>query len=577
MDANKTELNGVVKVDPTAMTANTKKKRFRMDIWGAASIFIFLTYLIFLVYPVGNLLRQSVFTESTGFTLDNFTRFFSMSYYSGTLFNSFKVSLTATFFALVLGILLAYLFAMYEFKGKKFLRILIIIASMSAPFIGAYSWILLLGRSGLITRFLSDLFGFQMPDIYGFSGIVLVFSLQLFPLIFLYVNGAFKSIDQSILEAAEGMGVTGINRFFKVVLPLLMPTVLAGALLVFMRAFSDFGTPMLIGEGYRTFPVLIFTEFISEVGGDSAFASALAVIAIVIALSIFFLQQIVALKYSFSMNSLHPVQNKKLTGVKKILVYLTSYGIVLTAVLPQVYLVYTSFLNTSGMVFQPGYSLDSYREAFSRMGNSIFNTIRIPMLAIILVVVYAVFISYLAVRRRNPLTASIDTLSMIPYIVPGTVLGIAFLTSYNTGIGGSGLLTITGTTFIMVVSFAVRRLPYTIRSSVAALHNISPSIEEAAQSLGSSKMNTFFKITVPMMMPGIIAGAILSWITMISELSTSILLYTVNTRTVTVAIYTEVIRGNYGIAAALSTVLMLFTVLSLLLFMKVSGKDEISL
>ena len=448
---------------------------------------------------------------------------------------------------------------------------------MSAPFIGAYSWILLLGRSGLITRSLSNLFGIQMPDIYGFSGIVLVFSLQLFPLIFLYVNGAFKSIDQSILEAAEGMGVTGINRFFKVVLPLLMPTVLAGALLVFMRAFSDFGTPMLIGEGYRTFPVLIYTEFISEVGGDSAFASALAVIAIFIALTIFFLQQVVALKYSFSMNSLHPVRTKKVSGFKRVMVYFISYGVVFTAVLPQLYLVYTSFLNTSGMVFQPGYSLNSYREAFSRMGNSIINTIRIPLLAITIVVIFAVFISYLAVRRRNPLTATIDTLSMIPYIVPGTVLGIAFLTSYNTGVGGTGLLTITGTTFIMVVSLAVRRLPYTIRSSVAALHQISPSIEEAAQSLGSSKINTFFKITVPMMMPGIIAGAILSWITMISELSTSILLYTVNTRTDTVAIYTEVIRGNYGIAAALSTILMIFTVLSLLLFMKVSGKDEISL
>ncbi|HAJ69802.1 MAG TPA: iron ABC transporter permease [Alkalibacterium sp.] len=576
MKSDTDTLKGITKVDPTAKTSHTKR-RLRFDIWTIAAVIIFVTYLVFLVYPVGNLLKQSVFTESTGLTLENFSQFFSMSYYSGTLYNSFKVSLTATATALILGIFLAYLFAMFDFKGKKFLRILIIIASMSAPFIGAYSWILLLGRSGLITRTLSNLFGFQMPDIYGFSGIVLVFTLQLFPLIFLYVNGAFKSIDQSILEAAEGMGVTGLKRFFKVVLPLLMPTVLAGALLVFMRAFSDFGTPMLIGEGYRTFPVLIYTEFISEVGGDAAFASALAVIAIVIAMVIFFIQQMVALKYSFSMNSLHPVQTKEISGLKKVFVYIASYGIVLTAVMPQMYLVYTSFLNTSGMVFQPGFSLDSYREAFSRMGNSIFNTIRIPFFAILIVVVFAVFISYLAVRRRNPLTASIDTMSMIPYIVPGTVMGIAFLTSFNTGIGGTGFMTITGTMTIMVISFAVRRLPYTIRSSVAALHQISPSIEEAAQSLGSSKLNTFSKITVPMMMPGIIAGAILSWITMISELSTSILLYTVNTRTVTVAIYTEVIRGNYGIAAALSTILMVFTVLSLLLFMKVSGKDEISL
>lgn len=559
----------------------TKKKlvneKSGFDIWKVATVVILLTYVLFLVYPVGNVLKQSVVVDGQGFTLDNFIKFFSKSYYSGTLYNSFKVSLTATVFALIIGVLLAYLFAMYDFKGKKLLRILIIIASMSAPFIGAYSWILLLGRSGVITSFFSSLLGIQMPDIYGFTGIVLVFTLQLFPLIFLYVNGAFKNIDQSVLEAAEGMGVIGIERFRRVILPLLMPTLLAGALLVFMRAFSDFGTPMLIGEGYRTFPVLIYTEFISEVGGDAAFASALAVIAIIIAMIIFMLQQIVTLRYSFSMNSLKPVQTKEIKGIKKFLVYLVSYGIVFIAVLPQIYLIYTSFQNTSGMVFVPGYSLDSYREAFSRMGTSIFNTLRIPFFAIIIVVIFAIFISYLAVRRRNPLTTTIDTLSMIPYIVPGTVMGIAFLTSFSTGIGGTGVLTLTGTMTIMVISFAVRRLPYTIRSSVASLHQISPSIEEAAQSLGSSELNTFLKITVPMMLPGIIAGAILSWITMISELSTSILLYTVDTKTVTVSIYTEVIRGNYGIAAALATILTAFTVISLLIFMKFTGSDDISL
>lgn len=129
----------------------------------------------------------------------------------------------------------------------------------------------------------------------------------------------------------------------------------------------------------------------------------------------------------------------------------------------------------------------------------------------------------------------------------------------------------------MVISLSIRRLPYTIRSSVASLQQIPPSIEEAAESLGSSRLNTFIKITVPMMLPGIISGAILSWITMLSELSTSILLYTVNTKTMTVAIYTEVIRGNYGIAAALSTILTIITVLSLLIFMKVSKNDSITL
>ncbi|WP_347300228.1 iron ABC transporter permease [Dolosigranulum savutiense] len=553
-----------------------QKTNKKWNIWTTSATIIFVLYLVFLVYPIINVTRQALYVDDK-LSLGNFITFFSESYYANTLWNSFKVSLTATFFAVFLGTTLAYLFSMFKFKGKKILQILIIIASMSAPFIGAYSWILLLGRNGVITNWLVTYLNFPRIDIYGFSGIVLVFTLQLFPLVFLYVSGAMQSIDSSILEAAESMGSKGFKRIFNVIIPLLTPTLLASALLVFMRSFADFGTPMLIGEGYRTFPVLIYTEFVSEVGGNAAFASSLAIVAIVIALTIFLAQRYIANMFSFSISSLHPIVPKKLTTGKNILVYIFVYGIVFLAILPQLYLTYTSFLKTSGMIFVPGYSLDSYRIAFNRMGTAIFNTFRIPLMALIIVLVFATLVAYLAVRKKNTITSMIDTLSMIPYIVPGTVLGIAFLSSFNTGIAGTGLLTITGTAFIMVMSLSIRRLPYTIRSSVASLLQIDPSIEEAAESLGSSRINTFIKITIPMMLSGIISGAILSWITMISELSTSILLYNVRTRTMSVAIYTEVLRGNYGVAAALSTLLTIITVISLLLFMKISKRDNIML
>ncbi|CJO77340.1 iron ABC transporter permease [Streptococcus pneumoniae] len=326
---------------------------------------------------------------------------------------------------------------------------------------------------------------------------------------------------------------------------------------------------MLIGEGYRTFPVLIYIQFISEVGGNSAFA----IMAIIIALAIFLIQKHIANRYSFSMNLLHPIEPKKTTKGKMAAIYATVYGIIFISVLPQIYLIYTSFLKTSGMVFVKGYSPNSYKVAFNRMGSAIFNTIRIPLIALVLVVLFATFISYLAVRKRNLFTNLIDSLSMVPYIVPGTVLGIAF----NTGLFGSGFLMITGTAFILIMSLSVRRLPYTIRSSVASLQQIAPSIEEAAESLGSSRLNIFAKITTPMMLSGIISGVILSWVTMISKLSTSILLYNVKTRTMTVAIYTEVLRGNYGVAAALSTILTVLTVGSLLLFMKISKSNSFTL
>lgn len=258
---------------------------------------------------------------------------------------------------------------------------------------------------------------------------------------------------------------------------------------------------MLIGEGYRTFPVLIYTQFISEVGGNSAFA----IMAIIIALAIFLIQKHIANRYSFSMNLLHPIEPKKTTKGKMAAIYATVYGIIFISVLPQIYLIYTSFLKTSGMVFVEGYSPNSYKVAFNRMGSAIFNTIRIPLIALVLVVLFATFISYLAVRKRNLFTNLIDSLSMVPYIVPGTVLGIAFISSFNTGLFGSGFLMITGTAFILIMSLSVRRLPYTIRSSVASLQQIAPSIEEAAESLGSSRLNTFAKITTPMMLSGIIS------------------------------------------------------------------------
>ena len=323
-----------------------QKTNKKWNIWTTSATIIFVLYLLFLVYPIINVTRQALYVDDK-LSLGNFVTFFSESYYANTLWNSFKVSLTATFFAVFLGTTLAYLFSMFKFKGKKILQILIIIASMSAPFIGAYSWILLLGRNGVITNWLVTYLNFPRIDIYGFSGIVLVFTLQLFPLVFLYVSGAMQSIDSSILEAAESMGSKGFKRIFNVIIPLLTPTLLASALLVFMRSFADFGTPMLIGEGYRTFPVLIYTEFVSEVGGNAAFASSLAIVAIVIALTIFLAQRYIANMFSFSISSLHPIVPKKVNNRKKyISIYICIWNSILsyfTSVIFNIHIVLKNF------------------------------------------------------------------------------------------------------------------------------------------------------------------------------------------------------------------------------------------
>ena len=546
-------------------------KRFRLDVWGWTTIVILLLYALFLLYPLSLLLKMA-FSDGVHFTLENFAKFFSRKYYSITLLNSFKVSIAATIASVVVGVVLGYFMSVFKIRGAKLLRMCIVMATMSAPFVGAYAWIMLLGRNGVITNFLSGLFGITMPDIYGFNGIMLVFVTQLFPLVFLYVQGAMSKMDASLMEASENLGCTGFKRFFTVVLPLISPTVLAGALLVFVRAMSDFGTPMLIGEGYRTFTVILYNEFVGEVSQNKGFASAIAIIAILITMVVYFSQNFVAKKQAFSMNALHRIEKKQLHGFSNFIVHFITYVVVGISILPQLYVVYTSFLNTSGQIYVAGYSLQSYQDMFSRLGRSIQNTIVIPAVSLLIVVFLAVLIAYVAVRRRNVLSGAVDVISMIPYVIPGTVIGIAMISAFN-----REPLVLTGGMFIMVVALVVRRLPYTIRSSVAILQQIPLYVEEAALSLGSSKPKAFFTVTLPMMSSGVLSGAILSWVTLISELSTAILLYTGKTQTLTVAIYTQIVRGNYGIASAMATVLTVMTLLSLLIFNKISKDGDLTM
>lgn len=546
-------------------------KRFRLDVWGWTTIVILLLYALFLLYPLSLLLKMA-FSDGVHFTLENFAKFFSRKYYSITLLNSFKVSIAATIASVVVGVVLGYFMSVFKVRGAKLLRMCIVMATMSAPFVGAYAWIMLLGRNGVITNFLSGLFGITMPDIYGFNGIMLVFVTQLFPLVFLYVQGAMSKMDASLMEASENLGCTGFKRFFTVVLPLISPTVVAGALLVFVRAMSDFGTPMLIGEGYRTFTVILYNEFVGEVSQNKGFASAIAIIAILITMVVYFSQNFVAKKQAFSMNALHRIEKKQLHGFSNFIVHFITYVVVGISILPQLYVVYTSFLKTSGQIYVAGYSLQSYQDMFSRLGRSIQNTIVIPAVSLLIVVFLAVLIAYVAVRRRNVLSGAVDVISMIPYVIPGTVIGIAMISAFN-----REPLVLTGGMLIMVVALVVRRLPYTIRSSVAILQQIPLYVEEAALSLGSSKPKAFFTVTLPMMSSGVLSGAILSWVTLISELSTAILLYTGKTQTLTVAIYTQIVRGNYGIASAMATVLTVMTLLSLLIFNKISKDGDLTM
>ena len=344
---------------------------------------------------------------------------------------------------------MAYFFNMYKIKGKPLLQIIIILCSMSAPFIGAYSWILLLGRNGLVTNLIKNILGIKVPSIYGFGGILLVLSLQLYPLVFLYVSGALRNIDNSLLEASENMGCPGVKQFFTIIIPLCIPSILAAGLMVFI-----------------------------------------SIIAITITTIIFLIQKYINSKFKFTMNALHPIEAKKVKGIKAIFAHIFCYGIVFIAYAPQLYVFYTSFQNTSGKLFVAGYSFNSYVEAFRKVGTAIKNTFFIGGTALCFIVLISVLIAYLAVRRNSKLNKVLDTLSMVPQVIPGSVIGIALITGFN-----KPNFTLVGTFLIMIIALVIRRNAYTVRSSVAILQQIPLSIEEAAISLGTSKLKTSVSYT----------------------------------------------------------------------------------
>ncbi|MBP5169238.1 MAG: iron ABC transporter permease, partial [Oscillospiraceae bacterium] len=464
---------------------------------------------------------------------------------------------------LVLGIPFSYFFTFYELKGRRFLFIMALLCTMSAPFIGAYSWIMLLGRNGVITQFVKRAFGIKMGNIYGFNGILLVQALKLFPLVMIYMNGAFQDIDNSLMEASANLGCSGVKRFFKIVMGLTMPTILAAALIVFMRAFADFGTPAIIGEGYKTFPVLIYDSFLGDAGSDYNFASAVSVLAIVLTGVIFLLQKLATSYFKFTINSLHPIQKKRPTGISGLLMHLYCYILIAIAILPQIYIIVDSFRDYKGQVPQSTYSMSNYRNAVRKLlPRATKNSIVISFLALAVIIIVAVLIAYLVVRRSSALSHTVDTISMLPYIMPGAVIGISLIISFN-----NKPFVLTGTMAIMVISMAIRRMPYTSRSATATMMQIPMSTEEAAISLGAGKLKTFIIITIPQMASGIISGAILSFVSIVTEVSSTIFLFNNRTITLTIGTYQAISLGSYGTASAFATVTTLVTIVCLVVYL----------
>ncbi len=546
-------------------------QKWRPDFWFFVRFMVIASMCLFIVYPFYTIITKSIFSDKVeGVTLYNFIRFFTKEYYYQPLIRSIVVCSTTVLTSLLIGVPIAYVLTRYNVPGKTLVHILIIMSLMSPPFIGAYSWIILAGRQGIVTKMITAL-GLPAPTIYGKGGIIFVFTLHLFPYIYLYTSGAMNSIDASLEEAAENLGMNKLKRIWTVTLPVVLPSILAGCVMVFMTCLADFGTPMLMGEGYVVLPVLVYNEYMSESVTNPYMASALSVIIVSCSLLVLMFQKLVIDKRNYMMSSLRPPQETQLRGWKRFLVSLPIYIVVFLAFLPQIVVVCQSFIERSFSGMVKGINLNNYRFISAKLATNIKNTYLFSLIAIVFIIFVGILVSYVLVRKKGKVATIIDTLIMFPYVIPGSVLGIGLIVAFN-----RKPLVLVGTSAIMIISYVIRKLPYTVRSGTAFLYQMDPFVEEASINLGVSPLKTFFTVTARMMLPGVMSGAVLSWITCINELSSSIMLYSGRTSTIAIAIYQEVTHMNDGPASALATILTVSTIISLaIVFRATKGKVKI--
>ena len=542
------------------------------DLWKLILVGAWVIVALLLIYPLFSVFRASLIDGEHGnLTLANYAAVLSDPIYRRVIGNTLFVGAGGMIGALLLGVTLAVLTTRFRIHGRALVGTLAVIALISPPFIGAYAWIILFGANGAVRRFMIDL-GVNMPPIYGTTGVVLVFAFKFFPHVYLITSGALANMNRSLEEAAESLGATPTARFFKVTLPMALPAISASALLTFVLSISDFGTPRMIGRDLDVLATEAFTLFAAELGGNPGMASTVSLVLVFISMMVVLLQRHVSRRNVYHGTMIARIAARRLAGWRNLLVHGLAYLIVAIGALPAALVAFYSFRRTSGPIFTPGFALQSYERVLYTLPDVIWNTLRFSFAALVAIVIIGTLIGALVARRRSAAVSLLDGTLMIPYVIPGIVMGIAFIATFN-----GPPLALTGTWIVIVLAVFIRRLPYAVRAAAAALKQVSPSLEEASISLGYSPARTFMKVTVPLILPGILAGGMLSFVTAMNELSSSLVLYVGSTMTMPVKIYLSVLDGEYGTASALSTILIAITAAAVYAALRVSGNEARSL
>ncbi len=535
---------------------------------GVMTALCYLFLLIVVVIPVVSLGYHAFFYEGR-FDPSLFAAQIAEPANRAALWNTLKIAFWVTLFGTAAGTFFGWLLGRSDIPAKGLMRAMFSIPYMFPPFLGAMAWDLLLnGRSGYLNKFLMSAFHLSSApfNINSVGGIVFVECSYYFPFVFMQVASALERMDPTLEESARIAGAGRLEVFRRVTLPLILPAVSSGALLILIASLAHFGVPSILGfsQGIYTLPTRIYAV-ISRTGGSFEgirSGAALSIVLVAVMAVAFMIQKKAIGSRGYDVirgKSMNP-SPVRLRGARIPLFILCIVSLVFTVVVPLVMIFLVSLVRAYGLPLTPAnFTLKNYSRIFAASGTaeSIKNSLFVSAAAGVLCMIMGTLIAYVVRRIRPRGKGILEALAMLPYSLPGTVLAIGVILAWSGGFFGISLY---NTIWIILIAYLARYLSFALQSSSAALLQIHPSLEDAARSCGASHAQSILDVTLPLIRPAMVSGFFLIFLPAMREVTTSILLYGPYTRTLGVQIYSLRDAGMIPQAAALGSIAIVIIV-----------------
>lgn len=533
--------------------------------WPWLSLAALVVLVTFILYPLVNILTASF---GVGDVENGWSRLLTDPRGLSAIVNTLILAAIVTCTCVLIGVPLAYVTARYRFFGKSIIALLPLITLVIPEVISAQTWLMALGNNGLITRFFRD-FGIHLPSFYGWFGLITVMTFVYYTYVYIGTVASISGFDVHLEEAAQSLGTSPARSRIKVMLPVILPSILASALLVFTMVVGNFAISMILSNQLPLLSVVTYQAAVSEGGAAPVMQSTFATVSVVMVMLILFVNRWIVSRGRFEIAQGRGAKPQPITGWKGAAIGLAASFIVIVSLVPLAVIAVGAFTVSRGPVMQWGnWTLANMERVFVTAPQPLVNSLLYAGAATLIGVAFSAVVSYLIIKKRNAVTPWLDYISSVPLALSGTVLGIGLVVSFN-----AGWLPLTGTATIMVLALLVRRLPFGMRSAQATLYNIPNSIEEASISLGSPPLRTFFKVVLPMMGPAIASAAILTWTTSVSELSASILVYSGGRETLTIQVFRLIGSNLMAYASAYGLVLIAVILIPIVVATKVFKVD----